>query len=57
MKPIIQPSHDGIYPRCVHCRGEIYMPLVMDYSRGKAPCGAVNGCGLYLPKEYIKELI
>jgi hypothetical protein len=51
MKPV---AKDGIYPRCVWCNGEIYGPAVIDYSKGKIPCAAVNGCGEYLPKDYIK---
>lgn len=48
------PSSDGIYPRCVYCLGENYTPAVLEYSKGKIPCAAVNGCGKFLPKEYIK---
>lgn len=53
-QPIRQPEKDGVYPRCVWCDGEIYGPAVYDYSLGKIGCGAVNGCGKKLPKEYIK---
>jgi hypothetical protein len=50
-QPIIMPSYDGIYPRCVWCNGENYGPNVIDYSEGKSGC---HQCGKLLPKEYIK---
>ena len=53
-KPIRKPEHDGVYVRCVWCNGENYAMAVIDYSLGKVPCVAVNGCGKKLPKEYIK---
>lgn len=53
-KPLLSDSTDGVYPRCVWCNGEIYGPAVIDYSLGKIPCAAVDGCGLYLPDGYIK---
>lgn len=52
MKPVLGPSHDGIYPRCVYCRGENYALAVLAYSAGEHPCAAVNGCGRYLPAAY-----
>lgn len=53
-KPINPQELDGIYRRCVWCNGEIYAPAVIAYSKGEIVCGAVNGCGKFLPKEYIK---
>ena len=53
-EPTRKPSEDGIYPRCVYCEGEIYGPIVYDYSLGKVPCGAVDGCGRMLPDSYVK---
>lgn len=53
-EPVIPPAHDGIYPRCVWCRGENYMPAVLAYSRREIPCSAVGGCGRYLPGDYPK---
>lgn len=52
-KPLRKPEEDGIYPRCVWCNGENYMPAVIAYSKGETPCAAAGGCGRYLPKEYI----
>lgn len=52
-KPLLRPSRDGFYPRCVWCGGENYMPAVIDYSAGLRPCAAVHGCGRYLPAPYI----
>lgn len=52
--PAIGPAPDGIYPRCVYCRGENYALAVLDYSRGRAPCAAVRGCGRYLPGSYTR---
>jgi hypothetical protein len=52
--PIRHPSPDGIYPRCVWCNGENYLPAVMAYSRGEVSCAAAGGCGRYLPPEYVK---
>lgn len=52
--PIIKPSHDGIYPRCVWCGGEIYGPGAIDYSKGEAGCSAVGGCGKTIPESYVK---
>lgn len=51
--PVMPRARDGIYPRCVWCRGENYVLSVLAYSAGLAPCGAVGGCGRYLPEEYI----
>lgn len=53
-QPIRKPEADGVYPRCVWCGGENYMPAVIAYSKGKMACASVNGCGKKLPKEYIK---
>lgn len=53
-KPIIEPSNDGIYPRCVWCNGEIYGPSVIAYSQGEAPCSAISGCGKLVPESHIK---
>lgn len=53
-KPVLKPTKDGVYPRCVWCNGENWAMAVIDYSVGKAPCAAVGGCGRYIPKEYIK---
>ncbi len=50
-KPIVPPSPDGIYPRCVYCRSEVYMPAVIDYSEGRAILGC---CDLPLPKSHVK---
>ncbi len=50
--PILKESHDHIYPRCVWCNGEIYMPAVIDYSKGICGCGAVNGCGKKVPEDW-----
>jgi hypothetical protein len=52
-EPVLDPSKDGIYPRCVFCRGENYGPAVMAYSRREIPCVAVAGCGEYLPESYV----
>lgn len=51
-QPQMPRSRDGLYPRCVWCRGENYMPYVIPYSRGETPCSAVAGCGRYLPEDY-----
>lgn len=53
--PAIAQSSDGIYPRCVWCRGENYVLAVLAYSRGEHPCAAANGCGWYLPEEYVRR--
>lgn len=50
--PVLRPSRDGIYPRCVYCRAENYVLAVLAYSTGEWPCAAVNGCGRYLPDDY-----
>jgi hypothetical protein len=50
-EPILPVAPDGIYPRCVYDGTEIYMPAVIDYSRGVAVPGC---CNLPLPKEYVK---
>lgn len=54
-KPQLPPSRDGIYPRCVWCNGENYLPAVFAYSAGTIPCAAAGGCGKRLPAdpEYI----
>jgi hypothetical protein len=52
--PQMRPSWDGIYPRCVWCRGENYGLAVLAYSRGEQPAAAVGGCGRYLPDGYRK---
>jgi|GEM_PF-5030119 len=49
--PIIPPNKDGIYPKCVYCKTEIYGPGVIDYSHN----GAVpTCCNLPLPDSHIK---
>jgi hypothetical protein len=48
-------SPEGIYPRCVWCDGENYMLAVVAYSAGEIPCAAADGCGRYLPEEYVKK--
>lgn len=53
-KPVHEPSHDGIYPRCVYCNSEIYGPAVIDYSLGLIECAAADSCGKTLPDDYIK---
>lgn len=52
-EPIMGKSRDGIYPRCVFCRGENYALAVLAYSRREIPCACVNGCGEYLPEDYV----
>lgn len=52
-RPQMAPSHDGIYPRCVWCRGENYLPAVIAYSAGEIPCASTTNCGRYLPPDYI----
>lgn len=52
-KPIRAKSADGIYPRCVFCNGENYMPAVLAYSAGQIPCAAAGGCGKFLPPDYL----
>ena len=54
-EPIRPKSRDGIYPRCVWCNGENYMPAVLAYSAGEISCAAVSGCGQMLPADYIVE--
>lgn len=51
--PRLPKSRDGIYPRCVWCNGENYIPAVLEYSAGTRPCASVYDCGRYLPTEYI----
>jgi hypothetical protein len=51
--PLMGRSWDGIYPRCVWCRGENYALAVLAYSWGEIPCASVNGCGRRLPADYI----
>ena len=51
-KPVRAPRPDGIYPRCVCCGGENYMPLVLAYSAGSVPCASTTACGRYLPGNY-----
>lgn len=48
--PQLGLSKDGIYPRCVYCDSEIYMPAVIDYSLGIALCYI---CGRKLPADYV----
>jgi hypothetical protein len=48
-------SRDGIYPRCVWCNGENYMPAVIAYSRGEIPCASTTNCGRFLPDDYLKH--
>lgn len=50
--PVLGPAKDRIYPRCVWCRGENYLPAVLAYSAGEIPCSAAGGCGRYLPEDY-----
>lgn len=50
-KPQLQPTYDGVYPRCVWCNGENYALNVIDYSKGISGC---HQCGKLLPKEYVK---
>lgn len=50
-QPILKPTYDGIYPHCVWCNGENYIPNVIDYSKGTSAC---HQCGKLLPKEYVK---
>lgn len=50
--PRLPIARDRIYPRCVWCNGENYMPAVLAYSAGDIPCAAVNGCGRHLPEDY-----
>ncbi len=52
--PVLPVARDGIYPRCVHCRGENYVLAVLAYSRREIPCAAVGGCGLLLPESYVR---
>lgn len=52
-QPLIGKSDDGIYPRCVWCRGENWMLAVIRYSHGAIPCAAAGGCGKFLPTSYI----
>jgi hypothetical protein len=54
-EPVLPPREDGLYPRCVRCQGELYMPSVILYSQGKVPCTAVNGCGQFIPSRYLKQ--
>lgn len=51
--PIIPIANDGIYPRCVYDRTEIYASAVIDYSKGKA---VPSCCNRPLPKEYVTLL-
>ena len=53
-RPQMRPSRDGIYPRCVWCRGENYALAVLAYSRREVPCAAAGGCGRLLPVEYVR---
>lgn len=48
-------SRDGIYPRCVWCDGENYIPAVIAYSRGEIPCASTTNCGRFLPDDYLKH--
>jgi hypothetical protein len=52
-EPLIGMSHDGIYPRCVWCRGENWALAVISYSRGEIPCASTTNCGRFLPTSYI----
>lgn len=54
-EPIVPKARDGIYPRCVWCLGENYALAVIAYSAGEIPCAAVNGCGKYLPADYVLD--
>lgn len=53
--PQIGKSRDGVYPRCVWCRGENYAPAVLAYSAGEIPCAAASSCGQFLPNDYISH--
>lgn len=48
-EPELQPRADGIYPRCVWCRTELYVLAVVDYSTRVCPCPR---CGRMLPEDY-----
>lgn len=52
-EPLIGKSHDGIYPRCVWCRGENWALAVIQYSLGTIPCAAARSCGKFLPTRLI----
>lgn len=54
-RPWLPIAADGIYPRCVWCLGENYLPAVLGYSRRQHACAAVRSCGRMLPEEYVKE--
>lgn len=54
--PMLRPTRDRIYPRCVWCNGENYRPAVLAYSAGETPCAAAGGCGRYLPESYRREM-
>lgn len=51
--PTMPPNRDGIYPRCVWCRGENYALAVLAYSAGEHACAAYRSCGKHLPDSYI----
>lgn len=53
-RPKLPRSKDGIYPRCVWCNGENYMPHVLAYSAGETSCASTTNCGKYLPPDYIR---
>jgi hypothetical protein len=48
-------TRDRVYPRCVWCGGENYLPAVLAYGAGERPCAAVPGCGRYLPEHYRRK--
>jgi len=55
-EPVLPTASDGIYPRCVWCRGENYALAVIAYSAGEIACAAVRSCGRKLPEDYIVEV-
>jgi hypothetical protein len=50
---LLPVSRDGIYPRCVYCRGENHAFAVLAYSNRERPCAARRGCGRLLPETYV----
>lgn len=53
-EPVLMPSRDGIYPRCVYCDSENPALAVLAYSRREIPCAAAHSCGRSLPAEYVR---
>ena len=54
-EPVVPKAPDGIYPRCVYCRGEIPAVSVIAYSAGEIPCSARRSCERYLPADYVTD--